>query len=147
VNSNDIDKLSNFEKEARITEPEIWVNEFNEDEYKDNLNKIDIDNLENSKVIVAIQNGIIIGRSDISISLSLVDFEKTGYIDWIYVLKNKRGLGIGKKLFAGAEKYFKQKGVKEYYLFTAQNDQAQQFYHRQSELTFSKKEVAEKEIK
>jgi len=145
--SKDLDKLCQFEIEARLTEPEIWIDGFNEIDYKSKLIKVDIDNLEDNKIVIAMQSGVIFGRCDVSIVLSLVDCEKTGYIDWIYVLKDKRGLGIGKKLFLRAEDYFKKSEVKHYYLFTAENNQAQEFYHSQDELIFSKREVAEKEIK
>lgn len=71
---------------------------------------------------------------------------KTGYIDWIYVLKAKRGQGIGKKLLNGAENYFKKLRINNYYLFTAENEQAQAFYHKQ-DFDFENREVAEKVIK
>lgn len=145
LTSKDIDVLCEFEKEARKTEPDIWLDEFKEDEYREKLESININKLENTKIVIAEQNGVIIGRCDIMISLSLFDFEKSGYIDWVYVLKDQRGKGIGKKLFRGAEEYFKSQGVKRYYLFTAENKQAQEFYHRQ-DFKFSKSEVAEKEL-
>lgn len=106
-----------------------------------------MERLTNTKVIIAVKDGTIIGRCDAAIILSLVDFKKTGYIDWIYTLINYRENGIGKKTLKGAEEYFKSQGVKDYYLFTASNEQAHEFYNRQSDLNFSNREVAEKEIK
>lgn len=144
--AEDLKALCDFEIEARITEPEIWIQDFNEEEYRKSLENINFGAMENNKIVVAEQDGKIIGRCDIAIILSLVDCEKIGYIDWVYVLKDKRGIGIAKKLFKGAEEYFKSKGVKRYYLFTAENEQAHEFYHRQKDLEFSKQEIAEKEL-
>lgn len=141
----EIDAICEFEKEARLTEPDIWLNEFSVEEYKEKLIKAEPNKLENNAIVIAEENGKIVGRCDIIISLNTVDFEKTGYIDWVYVLKEERGRGIGKELFYGAEMYFRKKGVKSYYLFTAENEQAQEFYHRQ-EFQFSRREVAEKEL-
>lgn len=145
--NEDIGALCEFEKQARLTEPDIWVLDFNEALYKEQLGSLDMEKLTNTKVIIAVKDGAIIGRCDAAIMLSLVDFKKTGYIDWIYTLINYRGNGIGKKMLKGAEEYFKSQGVKDYYLFTASNEQAHEFYHRQSDLNFSNREVAEKEIK
>lgn len=146
VNNDDIESLCEFEKEARTTEPAIWGWEFVESEYKEKLKSLNINKLDNSKIIVAKLDNKIIGRCDIAIITSLVECSKTGYVDWIYTLKAYRGLGIGKKLLKGAEKYFKSQCVEYYFLFTASNEQAQEFYHRQSDLSFKNREVAEKAI-
>lgn len=144
--NEDIEDICRFEKEARITEPEIWGWEFNEDDYTKKLNLINLEKLNTSKIVIAKQNNIIVGRCDIGIILSLLECEKTGFIDWIYTLKNYRGIGIGKELLKGAEIHFKSQGVNSYYLFTASNEQSKQFYHRQNNFVFSTKEVAKKEI-
>lgn len=87
-----------------------------------------------------------VGRCDVVIIQSLFDFTKTGYIDWIYTLSSHRGHGIGKKMLLGAEEYLRLQGVTSYYLFTAANEQATEFYHRQSSLKFSQREVAERDL-
>jgi ribosomal protein S18 acetylase RimI-like enzyme len=145
--NEDVNDICDFEQQARITEPDIWISEFNESEYKEKLNSANLENLLNTKIMIAKQGNSIIGRCDIAINLSLMDFKKTGYVDWIYTLTKYRGNGVGKKLLKGAENYFKNEGVEDYYLFTASNEEAKQFYHRQNDLTFSNKEVAEKTIK
>ncbi|WP_425448919.1 GNAT family N-acetyltransferase [Dethiothermospora halolimnae] len=147
LTSNDIDKLIEFERQARLTEPEIWLDDYDEDNYRYKLKKANLDKMENNKIIIAMEKDNTVGRCDISIIISTVDFEKTGYIDWIYTLKNNRGMGIGKKLFSKAEEYFKENGVTGYYLFTAENEQDKEFYYRQKDFKFSKKEIAEKKFK
>ncbi|MEG2869875.1 MAG: GNAT family N-acetyltransferase [Terrisporobacter sp.] len=144
--SKDIKNIVIFEKEARLTEPGVLYWNIDEKEYTDKLKELNIEKLENSKIIIAKQQEKIIGRCDISIMLSLVNCEKTGYIDWIYTLKGYRGKGIGKKMLKGAEDYFKDRNVVYYFLITASNEQAHEFYHRQSDLKFYNREVAEKNI-
>ncbi|MDU7967101.1 MAG: GNAT family N-acetyltransferase, partial [Paeniclostridium sordellii] len=105
-----------------------------------------LESLENSKIVIVKQGDKVIGRCDICIMLSLVNCEKVGYVDWIYTLKNFRGRGIGKILLEKSENYFKSRFVSYYFLMTASNEQAQEFYHRQDSLKFSKREVAEKDF-
>lgn len=144
--NEDIQGLCNFEKQARITEPDVLGWELDEVSYKEKLHSAKLEELKNTKIIIAKQDDIVIGRCDISIMLSLVDFQKMGYVEWIYTLIDYRGKGIGKKLLNGAENCFKSEGVSKFFLFTASNEQAQEFYHGNNDLTFSNKEVAEKEI-
>jgi len=143
--SSDIPALCEFEKIARITEPEIWIDKFNLNEYKKKMINAGLDDLENNKIILARQDGSVIGRCDLLIMDSLMNFEIIGYIDWIYVLKEYRRKGIGKKLINKAEEYFRMRGVKEYYLFTAQNDEAQKFYHKLG-YTIKNREIALKKL-
>ena len=145
--SEDIPNIIKFEKEARLTEPNVLCWDIDEIAYSENLRSLNIDTLENSKIIIAKENEKIIGRCDIAIILSLVDCKKTGYIDWIYTLKNYRSKGIGKNLLKGAEDYFKSKNVNNYFLETATNKDAQAFYHKQIDLQFSQREIATKKLK
>ncbi|CEQ21302.1 ribosomal-protein-alanine acetyltransferase [[Clostridium] sordellii] len=144
--NEDIDKIIEFEKEARLTEPGVLYWSINDKEYKNKLIQLNLESLENSKIVIVKQGDKVIGRCDICIMLSLVNCEKVGYVDWIYTLKNFRGRGIGKILLEKSENYFKSRFVSYYFLMTASNEQAQEFYHRQDSLKFSKREVAEKDF-
>ncbi|MDU4414404.1 MAG: hypothetical protein E7I70_11530 [Paeniclostridium sordellii] len=53
---------------------------------------------------------------------------------------------MGKILLEESENYFKSRFVSYYFLMTVSNEQAQEFYHRQDSLKFSKREVAEKDL-
>ena len=142
ANHTDINALCEFEKEARLTEPNILQWPFDEVEYKENLLDINFSDLNHCKIVIAKKDDKILARCDIAIVLSLVDFKKTGYVDWIYTLINHRNNGIGKKLLETAEEFFKNNGVEYYYLFTASNEEAYEFYHRQDDLNFYHKEIA-----
>lgn len=144
--NEDINSIITFEKEARLTEPGVLYWDIDENTYANKLIKLNIEQLNNSKIIIAKYEDKVLGRCDLAIMLSLVDCSKTGYIDWIYTLKNYRGNGIGKKLLNCAEDYFKNEGVKYYFLMTASNEQATEFYHRQDKFKFFNREVAEKDL-
>ncbi|WBW96496.1 GNAT family N-acetyltransferase [Oceanirhabdus sp. W0125-5] len=143
----DIDMLCDFEENARITEPDIWMEDFNKEDFRSKLLSLDIDTMMNNKIFIALENNKIVGRCDLMLMTSLMDFYKSGYIDWIYILKNKRGSGIAHSLIYYIENYLKSEDYKYYYLFTASNDQAQKFYHSQNRsFNISIKEIAEKDL-
>ncbi|CEQ17480.1 GNAT family N-acetyltransferase [Paraclostridium sordellii] len=114
--NEDIDKIIEFEKEARLTETGVLYWSINDKEYKNKLIQLNLESLENPKIVIAKQIDKVIGR------------------------------GIGKILLEESENYFKIRFVSYYFLMTAFNEQAQEFYHRQDSLKFSKREVAEKDL-
>ncbi|MCM1989144.1 GNAT family N-acetyltransferase [Oceanirhabdus seepicola] len=147
MRADDIDMLCDFEENARITEPEIWMDDFNKEDYRAKLLSLDIDNMRNYKIFIALENNKIVGRCDVMLMTSLMDFYKSAYIDWIYIQKDKRGLGIAHDLVSKIETYLIDEDYKYYYLFTASNDQAKKFYHSKNRsFKISTKEIAEKEL-
>ncbi|CEN87183.1 GNAT family N-acetyltransferase [Paraclostridium sordellii] len=114
--NEDIYNIIEFEKEVRLTEPGVLYWSINDREYKNKLTQINLESLENSKIVIAKQGDKVIGR------------------------------GIGKILLEESENYFKSRFVSYYFLMTASNEQAQEFYHRKDSLKFSKREVAEKDF-
>lgn len=111
-----MDKIIEFEKEARLTESGVLYWSINDREYKNKLTQTNLESLENSKIVIAKQRYKAIER------------------------------GIGKILLEESENYFKSRFVSYYFLMTAFNEQAREFYHRQDSLKFSKREVAEKDL-
>ena len=81
-----------------------------------------------NEVILCIKDNMVIGRVDLIVEQSFMDYEKIGYVDWVYVLKLHRKKGIAKKLFNEAETYFTEHMCKLYYLFVATNEEAKGFY-------------------
>ena len=132
LTSENIDMLVKFEQEARISEPDIFIEGFDADKFKE-------------ETLVALNNPIFtssrcmlcnneanqtIGRIDFSIVSS---FSFGGnlqvYVDWIYVLKEFRHQGVAQFLLSQMETYIKNMGIFEYFILTAENDEAQRFYH------------------
>jgi len=141
LNNENKKLLVEFEKWIRETESEIWSSEFDEKIYSTTIEKKNFDTSTNV-ILCAFEENKIIARCDIIIHESLMDFERTGYIDWIYVEKSYRSKGIGEVLINNAIEYLKGVGVTSCYLFTAGNEAAQAFYSKLDSMIVEKKEVA-----
>ena len=140
----DISALCHFEIQARLTEPGVLVAEFAEEHYAEFLESRQLNTSRSNAILIAADGNHVVGRCDVAILISTMDGILTGYIDWIYVLKPSRCQGIASRLLLAAEQFFRDEGVKRYYLFTADNEEAQAFYHRNTSLSFTRREVAEK---
>jgi len=140
----DISALCHFEIEARLTEPGVLVAEFEDEHYANFLESLQLNISRDYAILIASDGNRVVGRCDVAILRSTMDGIVTGYIDWIYVLKPNRCRGIASRLLLAAEQFFRDVGVKRYYLFTAENEEAQAFYHRNTSLSFTRREVAEK---
>lgn len=127
MTSKDLELMVTFEKKSRNLEPGVFP-DFDEEKYRENFNRIKIEDASFNDVILCIQNNEVIGRVDLMSEYSYMDFYSVGYVDWVYVLKPYRRRGIAKSLFNEAEKVFKEKNIEEYYLFVASNEEAQKFY-------------------
>lgn len=138
--------LIEFEKRIRQTEPDIWLEQFNAEDYQQKLALCDFDS-SNNMIFCILRKNAIVARCDLIIQESYSDFEKTGYIDWIYVEKNNRSNGFAKLLINEALEKIKTLGVTYCYLFTAKNDEAQAFYKSLETLDIEKKEIAHKHFK
>lgn len=145
VNNKDVDFIVELNKLMRKEEPEFY-GDFDEEEFRMNWSKYPIDSNFNSDVILCLDGNKVVGRVDLMYEQSYMDFTKVGYIDWIYTRVKYRGKGIGKQLLIEAEKLFKEKGCKKYYLFIADNDQAIKFYDS-TDLKISTKKTGVKDIK
>ncbi len=146
LNNDNKKLLLEFEKNIRISEPDIWYEEFNEEKYLINLEKSDF-NTSNNIIICIMKEKQIQARCDVIIQESYMDFKKTAYIDWIYVEKTNRGEGFGKLLIDEAIKEIRKLGANYCYLFTAKNEEARNFYKKIEVLDLEKIEVAHKYFK
>jgi len=140
----DISALCHFEIQARLTEPGVLVAEFKEEHYAKFLQSLQLEFARDNAIFIAADGNQVVGRCDVAILRSTMDGAVTGYIDWIYVQKPNRCQGVATRLLLATEQFFRDAGVKRYYLFTADNEEAQAFYHRNTSLSFTRREVAEK---
>ncbi len=127
MESKDLEQMIVFENEMRMSEPGVFP-DFEVENYKKNFTSIKIEEHTGNEVILCLYHHEIIGRVDLMIEQSFMDFKRIGYVDWVYVLPRYREKGLGRKLFAEAEKYFTSQDCDLYYLFVAKNKQAQMFY-------------------
>lgn len=144
---DNIDKLVDFELEARRTEPQVFLGDFNGGEYKTKILKSLIEKeFINTKVLFAYKDDKVIGRIDLMILGSLMDGGKRGYIDWIYVLKEYRHGKVAQELFKKAEEYLKEIDVNDYFLIVARNQESQSFYHDFDNCNIETSEVLNKDL-
>ena len=127
MRSSDLEMMRQLEVKMRVLEPNVF-GELDEDAYIENFKKNRIEDFKLNEVILCIEEGSIIGRIDVIVEHSFMDFKKIGYIDWVYVLKSHRNKGIAKLLFKEAEKHFNKLDCTMYYLFVANNEEARGFY-------------------
>ena len=131
LTSENIDMLVKFEQEARISEPDVFTEDFDANKFREEtLAALKNSLFISSRCMLCNNENQTIGRIDFSIVSS---FSFGGnlqvYVDWIYVLKAFRRQGIARLLFSHMETYIKNMGIFEYFLLTAENSEAQSFYH------------------
>ena len=131
LTSDNIDMLVKFEQEARISEPDIFIENFYADTFREETLAALNNPVFSSSRCMLCNNGEnkTIGRIDFSIVPSFsFGGNLQAYVDWIYVLKEFRHQGIAQLLLSHMESYIKSMGIYEYFLFTAENSEAQSFY-------------------
>ena len=88
---------------------------------------------DDRKAFVAIEDGLLIGYISVLIQEQAGYWmvKKVGHISGLMVHQEHRRKGIGKKLLQSAVGYFKEKGVKQYTLFTSVNNKSGiEFYQK-----------------
>ena len=132
LSMENLDKLVEFEKNARLSEPDIFIGAFDSENFKnETLTSLKNLHFASAKCLMcADTDGNIIGRLDFTI-LSSFAFggDLRSYVDWVYVLKNHRHKGVARFMFSHLEEYLKSLGINEYFLITAENQEAQSFYN------------------
>ena len=149
LTSENIGILVDFEREARETEPDIWIDEFNAEDFKrDLLNAMKNHVYSAARCMMCLDDDSkVIGRIDFSIvSCFAFGGNLQVYVDWVYVLKDFRHKGAAQFLFAKMEEYIKKLGIDEYFLLTAENDEAQKFYKSVKGAEIENKEVLRKQV-
>ena len=124
--------LVEFEKKVRASEPHVFLDDFDEVRFAtETANALHNPLYVSAKCLMCADKAIgVIGRLDFSI---LYSYAFGGglriYVDWVCVLKAYRHKKIAQLLFAEMENYIKKIGVNEYFLISAANAEAQNFYH------------------
>lgn len=142
-----LDKLVLFEKRARLSEPDIFAQGFDEVAFRNGtLAALKNPIFSSARCLICINdNGDIVGRIDFSI---LPSFAFAGdlraYVDWVYVLKAFRHKGIAQALFEKMEEVLTALGVHEYFLVAAENEEAQRFYNAFPKAQIQKRDILTK---
>ena len=127
-----VDILVKLEQDARMSEPDIFIEDFDAAKFKEGTEKA----LQNplfapARCMMCVNDeGRAVGRVDFSIvpSFSFGGGNLQAYVDWVYVLKEYRHRGVAQMLFTQMACYIKDISVSEYFLIMAENSEAQSFY-------------------
>ena len=131
LSPDNIDIIVRLEQDARDTEPDIFLEDFDAGKFKEETeNALGNPLFASARCMMCVNDeGRAVGRIDFAMVTSFAFGGNTQvYVDWVYVLKEYRHKGIAQFLFAQMADYIKGLGIDEYFLLTAENDEAQRFY-------------------
>jgi len=144
LSESNLDKLVRFEKRARISEPEIFLHDFDEEKFKnETLQALKNPLFTSARCLMCVDaDENVIGRIDYTL-LSSFAFggDLRVYVDWVYVLKECRHKGVARFLFEKMEEALIKLGINEYFLIAAENEEAQHFYSSLKNAKIEKQDV------
>ena len=149
LNLENIGMLSQLEQDARVSEPDIFIDDFDICKFNEEMKKALTNPIyDSARCMICINDeGRAIGRIDFAIVPS---FSFGGnlqvYIDWVYVLKEFRHRGVAQYLFSQMTEYIKDMGISEYFLLMAENSEAQSFYRNLDGADISNYHVLRKHV-
>ena len=148
LSAANIHMLIDFEKNARISEPDIFIHDFDAHKFEaETINAIENPLFASAKCMMYVDNDKVLARLDFVILPSFsFGGDLRAYVDWIYVLKEHRHKGIAQFLFNEMELYLANLGVTEYFLITAENEDAQSFYNSIQGAKITKQNVLTKTL-
>jgi ribosomal protein S18 acetylase RimI-like enzyme len=126
-----IDLLAAFEQKARATEPDTFINEFSVEQFRaDTLKALENPVYSGARCLMCIdESENMVGRLDFTLIPSFAfGGDLRAYVDWVYVLKENRHRGVAQLMFEKMEEYLRDCGIHEFFLISAENDEAQSFY-------------------
>ena len=145
-----VDKLVAFEQQARDTEPDVFFDALDSEQFRsETVAALQSHHFASARCMLCIDDihGRAIGRLDFSI-LSSFAFggDLRAYVDWIYVLKAHRHKGVAGLLFSRMEAYLASLKIDEYFLIAAENQEAQGFYRHLKDARIQKQDVLTKKV-
>lgn len=96
--------------------------------------------------ILAVLDGMVVGRIEYHFYGCIQDGSKMAYVDWVYVLARWRHQGIAQGLFKQFEKECLAFGINQYYLIRAENENANRFYSAFSDVSLTEEPLLRKQL-
>ena len=131
LTDSNVDMLAEMERKARVSEPDVFFGKFDEVGFASKtLSALNDPAYASAACLMCVddEHGAI-GRLDYVLLPSYAfGGDVRVYVDWIYVLKEHRHRGIARVLFDAMEDQMRAKGIGEYFLTMAKNEEAQRFY-------------------
>jgi len=150
LSAGDVDMLVELEKRARESEPDIWSGEFDEEDFRaKTLGALEDPRFACATCLVCVgEDGRAVGRLDFALLPSLAfGGDLRAYVDWVYVLKERRRDGVARLLFAEMERRLREAGAGAYFLVAAENADAQGFYAGMEGSRIERQGVLTKELR
>ncbi|MCM1065396.1 MAG: GNAT family N-acetyltransferase [Eubacterium sp.] len=128
LNPKNADRYIAYLKRAMSEEPDKMTAEFlDEDGIRERLRD---PFYQQTKSILAMEDGLVIGRIEYHFYGCMQDGYRMAYVDWVYVLKEYRHRGVAQQLFRELERDCAENHIFQYYLIRATDKEADSFYKR-----------------
>ncbi|MCM1542712.1 MAG: GNAT family N-acetyltransferase [Blautia sp.] len=128
LNPENADRYIAYLKRAMSEEPEKMTAEsLDEDGIR---NRLDDPFYRHTKSILAMEDGLVIGRIEYHFYGCMQDGYRMAYVDWVYVLREYRHRGVAQQLFRELERDCAENHIFQYYLIRAADKEADSFYKR-----------------
>ena len=127
LSRDNVDGYLAYLKKAMAQEPEGMTAEFFDEEGI--RARVTDPFFQKTTSILALQDGVVIGRIEYHFYGCMQDGCKMAYVDWVYVLPEHRHRGVAQGLFREFEKACAAFGVHQYYLIRSEKPEADRFYH------------------
>lgn len=126
LNAENVDRYIAYLKQAMSEEPEqMTAGSLDENGIRE---RIDDPFYQRTRSVLAIEDGLVVGRIEYHFYGCIQDGYRMAYVDWVYVLKAYRRRGIARQLFGELERDCAENRIYQYYLIRATNDSANRFY-------------------
>jgi len=144
LTADNLDKLVEFEIQARATEGDVFLDKFDSESYTQRiLSALSNPHYASATCMMCEDSGSdVIGRIDFALLPSFAfGGELRAYIDWLYVLKTHRHKGAARFLLDSVVSHLRKLGVSDYFLITADNPDAQRFYRKLEHTEISRHDI------
>lgn len=145
LDKNNVEKYIDYLKDCFLYDKEEMIAE--ELDIEGIRKRINDSFYMNTKSILAIEDGKVIGRLEFHFYGCMQDGYRMCYIDWVYVKKEYRHKGVAQSLFKEVEKIIRENKINQYYLIRARNKDADKFYTSFKDVTLNSIDLLRKEIK
>ena len=144
LSQNNVELYLDYLKIAMRQEPHMMTAEiFDEEGIR---NRIADPFFQNTTSILALEDGLVVGRIEFHFYGCMQDGCKMAYVDWVYVLPEHRHKGVAQNLFREFEAACNAFGIHHYYLIRSERPEADRFYRAFSGVELSNEPLLRKAL-
>ena len=144
LSENNVELYLDYLKLAMRQEPHMMTADFFDEE---GIRKRIADPFfRNTTSILALEEGVVVGRIEFHFYGCMQDGCKMAYVDWVYVLPAHRHKGVAQSLFREFETACKAFGIHHYYLIRSERPESDRFYRAFSGVELSNEPLLRKAL-